>query len=221
VAGQPRFLDGIFAPNEVKSQSARDLLVTCAMRIALLGCALGLCLAACASPYRPGSFASSDQAFAGERATVGCLDVAIERRADAKAGPVLAYQFANRCDRMTVIDLAAVAVVARHVDGSEAAMRPYDPRGEIRPVSLDGRKIGGEALAYWARGTVAQVCVDLATLAGSGPPQWLCFASETSGALPVEEMPGQAPPVEDVPAEASEPEASDAPDAKTVAGSAP
>lgn len=195
------------------------------MRMALVGCALGLAGMGCVAAYRPGSFALADQPFSGERVTVGCLDVAIERRVDAKAGPVLAYQFANRCDAMTVVDLAAVAVIAHHVDGSEAAMRPYDPHGEIRPVSLDGRKVGGEALAYWARGIVAQVCVDLATLARSGPPQWLCFASPSGAppveAPPIEDMPVEAPPVEDVPVEASEPGAADASDAETVAGSVP
>jgi hypothetical protein len=159
----------------MESQSAGDLLVMEAMRIALLCCALGG-LGGCGA-YTPGSFASSDRAFAGQRVTVGCLDVAIERYTDAPVGPVLTYHFANRCDRMTVVDLNAVTVVARNDDGSEVRLRPYDPRQEIHPVSLDGRKVGGESLAYWAGRAVAQVCVDAAALARQGPPQWLCFAS--------------------------------------------
>jgi hypothetical protein len=159
----------------MESLSARDLLVTEAMRIALLCCALGG-LGGCAA-YTPGSFASSDRDFSGQRTSAGCLDISIDRRPDAPAGPVLAYHFANRCDRMTVVDLNAVTVVARHLDGSEVKLRPYDPRGEIQPVNLDGRKVGGESLAYWAAGAVAQICVDAATLARHGPPQWLCFAS--------------------------------------------
>jgi hypothetical protein len=125
--------------------------------------------------YRPGSFTSTQGGFLGPRATIGCLDVAVERRPDLPIGPVLDYQFANRCDRPTTIDLAAVAVVGRGADGADIALRPYDPHAELRPVPLDGRNTGAEQLAYPARGPIAQVCVDVATLAGDPRSQWLCL----------------------------------------------
>lgn len=151
---------------------------------------LGLvCCAATGCAYRAGSFEHAQQPFAGERLTVGCLDLAVERRADLPIGPVLAYQFANRCDDPRVIDLAALTVVGRAGDGGELALRPFDPRAELRPVALDGRKVGGEALAYPApigpggkrmragaeQRVIVELCVDLAPLGGGGPPLWRCF----------------------------------------------
>lgn len=139
------------------------------MRVALLSCALFGCA------YQPGSFAST-QTFRGQRATVGCLDVAIERRADFPIGPVLGYQFANRCDHPTTVDLGAVAVVGRDAAGTELMLRAYDPRAELRPVALDARNVGAESLAYPANRALPQVCVDVATLDRATPSRWLCFS---------------------------------------------
>jgi hypothetical protein len=148
-------------------------------RIAIIaGCVAG-CAAGCA--YQPGSFDHGRSTFPGERATVGCLDVAVERRVDLLEGPVLGYQFANRCDHAVAIDLGALAVLGRNADGTEAVLRPYDPEHELHPVALDGRSSGGEALAYPADHAVPQVCVDLATFAGRGAAQWRCFASVSAG----------------------------------------
>src|SRR5690242_722449 len=102
------------------------------MRIALLACALVGCA------YTPGSFALAENTFPGQRATVGCLDVAVDRRADLPIGPVIGYQFANRCDHPVTIDLGSVAVVGRGAEG-DVALWPYDPRAELRPVALDAR----------------------------------------------------------------------------------
>jgi hypothetical protein len=146
---------------------------------ALVGCA-----------YRPGSFAEGRATFPGQRATVGCVDVAVERRADLAIGPVLDYHFANRCDHPAVIDVGAIAVVGRTAGGADLPLRPYDPRGELRPVALDGRNTGAEALAYAAGAAMPQVCVDVATLGQRAPAQWLCFGapllatSSTVGRLP-------------------------------------
>lgn len=137
-------------------------------------------LAGCA--YQPGSFASSQRAFPGQRATVGCLDVAVERRTDLAIGPVLGYQFANRCDHPVTIDLAAVVVVGRNAQGADVGLRPYDPRAELHPVALDGRSVGAELLAYPADRAIPQVCVDIATLAHQGTPQWRCLAT-TAGTV--------------------------------------
>jgi len=72
--------------------------------------ALAGALAGCA--YQPGSFRYAPHEFPGQRATVGCLDIAIERRADLPIGPVLSYQFANRCDRAAVICLPPLATAS-------------------------------------------------------------------------------------------------------------
>jgi hypothetical protein len=151
------------------------------MRIALAMCALIGCA------YQPGSFSYPPNRFAGQRATVGCLDVAVERRPDLSIGPVLSYEFANRCDRPTLVDLSAAAVVGRDPQGTDVELRPYDPRAELRPASLDGRNAGAEALAYPSDRPVPQICVDAATLVHQGPPRWLCFGS------PVGPVVGSAP----------------------------
>ena len=105
------------------------------MSCALIGCA-----------YQPGSFTWGLNQFPGQRATVGCLDVSVERRTDFPIGPVLAYQFANRCDRPTTVDLAAIAVVGRDAGGAEVALRAYDPRAELHPVTLDARNVARIAM---------------------------------------------------------------------------
>jgi hypothetical protein len=143
------------------------------MRKALLLCAL----VGCVAPYKPGSFVAPRNDFIGERTTAGCLDIAIHRRADLPIGPVLAYQFANRCDRETVIDLESVAVVGRNAEGEEVPLTPYDPNGELHPVSLDGRKVGAESLAYPSNHPISQICVDVSSLARQGAPQWMCLGT--------------------------------------------
>jgi len=146
------------------------------MRIALLSCALIGCA------YKPGSFASGQNGFPGQRATVGCLDVAVERRTDFPIGPVLGYQFANRCDHPTTVDLGSLAVVGRDAAGAEVALRAYDPRAELHPVSIEARNIGAESLAYPVGQAIAQICVDVATFGQERPAHWLCFGS-TAGAV--------------------------------------
>lgn len=150
-------------------QSTTDLRVISVMRIALVACALAGCA------YQPGSFAAPRNEFSGQRATIGCLDLSVERRADVPIGPVLGYQFANRCDHPTTVDLAAIAVIGRDAAGGEVALRAYDPRGELRPVALDARNVGAEQLAYPASREMAQVCADISTFAPAQPPRWLCF----------------------------------------------
>src|SRR5688500_16991494 len=65
--------------------------------------------------YRSGSFAGPRGTFAGEHVTVGCLDLGVDRAQDAQAeGPVIAYEFGNRCDRAATVDLGALVVTGRH-----------------------------------------------------------------------------------------------------------
>jgi len=141
------------------------------MRIALVSCALVGCA------YRPGSFSFPPPSSGGQQVTVGCLDVAIHRRADGALGPVLGFQFANRCDRPVIVDFAAMVVTGRDAQGGELALRPYDPHREVRPLLLDGRNVGAEALLYVADRAVPQVCVDAAGLVHAAPPSWQCFGS--------------------------------------------
>jgi hypothetical protein len=145
------------------------------MRVALV-CALVGCA------YQPGSFAHAPHDFVGQRVSVGCLDIAVERRADLAIGPVLGYQFGNRCDQPAVVDLGAVAVIGRNPEGADVALRPYDPGREIRPAALDGRSVGAEALAYGSDRPVLEVCADAAALAHAAPPRWLCFAAPAAAA---------------------------------------
>jgi hypothetical protein len=147
--------------------------------------------------YHPGSF-TYGAAFAGQRATVGCLDVAVARRADHESSAVLQYQFGNRCNRDVEVALGRVAVIARFADGSEEALVPYDPRLEIRLARLSGRLTGQEAIAYPTPRKALQVCADLSTITPSAvahaarrpgapsdpiaptrPPRWLCFAADS------------------------------------------
>lgn len=145
------------------------------MRIALVSCAVVGCA------YRPGSFSFPPQpgpdTGTSQRVTVGCLDVAIHRRADGALGPVLGFQFANRCDRPMLVDFAAMTVIGRDAQGDEVSLPPYDPHREVRPMVLDGRNVGAEALLYVADRAVPEVCADAATLVHQAPPSWQCFAA--------------------------------------------
>ena len=137
---------------------------------------LSVALTACA--YSPGSFSHFRQDFPGQRKTVGCIDLSIERRPDLPGGgTVIAYEFGNRCDRPSTIDLQNVAVLARTYDGKDLRLEPFDPRAQLRPLKIDGRTAGREALAYPADERLAEVCVDAASVAGQAPSRWVCFAS--------------------------------------------
>lgn len=161
-------------------------------------------LAGCVA-YQPGSFnhgVGQDAAFAGQRATVGCLDVAVARRADRESSAVLAYRFGNRCNGAALVDLARVVVVARFADGTQERLAPYDPRMEIGPVPLAGRLSGGEAIAYPGAEGALEVCAELSAItrpagargatrqpaappAPDSPQRWLCF---TPAALAASEV---------------------------------
>jgi hypothetical protein len=99
--------------------------------------------------YRAGSFAGLGGSFAGERRTVGCLDLAVAPVDDAAAaGPVAAITFANRCDAGVVIDLTAIAATGRDLGGREVAMGRFDPDREIGAGLLEARTIGRELIEY-------------------------------------------------------------------------
>ena len=146
------------------------------MRSVLLAAAA---LAACG--YHPGSFKYPHAQALGQRATIGCLDVSVGLRQQSERGAVVAYDFANRCDHPSVVDLASVRVVGRTYDGRLVPLPAYDPHREVRALPLDGRSTGHEAIAYVAKDAprVAQICVDAPAIAHQGGP-WMCFAASPS-----------------------------------------
>lgn len=134
------------------------------------------CATGCA--YKAGSFSHPRAEFAGQKVSVGCLDLAVERRPDLPTGgTVLAYSFGNRCDRPATIDLSIARVEGRTFTGASVQLAPYDPEGEIHAMPLDGRAAGAEAVAYPSNDRLAEVCVDAASIAQTSESRWLCFAS--------------------------------------------
>jgi hypothetical protein len=115
--------------------------------------------------------------FPGEHVTVGCLDVAVAPYHDAAAeGPVIAYEFGNRCDRPARVDLTAVVVRGRTVSGEEVALAPYDPAGELRAARLEARRIGREVIEYQASEPLALICADVGALdGGRGGSREVCL----------------------------------------------
>jgi hypothetical protein len=136
--------------------------------------ALVFILIAGCSTYKPGSFVNRGEPFVGELTTAGCLDLAVAVTRDAVApGPVVTYQFGNRCDRAQRIDLQRVTVTGRTSNGEEVAMVPYDPYGEMMPLPLDARAAGRERIEYrkasdLSSGDMVSVCVAIGALAEEG-----------------------------------------------------
>jgi hypothetical protein len=139
--------------------------------------------------YRSGSFrgAAGRDAFAGERATIGCLDVAVAGRWSPSPAIAQAVQvdFGNRCDRPVVVDFTAVRAVGRDDGGRELALAIHDPRREIRPLSLEARTVGREVIELRpaagpgpAPARMRSACVDVGRLADGAmhAPRWLCVS---------------------------------------------
>lgn len=129
----------------------------------------------CAS-YDPGSFSYPSRRFPGERVSVGCLDISVDRRADFDGKVVLDYQFGNRCNEPVLIDLLRVPVTGRTVDGDEITLTPFDPNFEMIAMKIDARKAGGEAIAYPTTQPLVQVCANAGALGEPKETRWLCFA---------------------------------------------
>ena len=155
------------------------------MRPFVLAAVLGVALVVVGCAYQPGSFNQpyTKKAFTGQRVTVGCLDVAVEREWDRGSWAVLDFSFGNRCDKAATVDLAWAQVVGRTTEGNEIALAPYDPKSELRVLRLDGRVSGREVLAYPADVSLGQVCVDVASLAHQKPAQWVCFGNLVAVAM--------------------------------------
>lgn len=167
---------GARGANPVKSR-VRHAGVPIAWSRHMRAAVLSVALTACA--YRPGSFSHLAQDFPGQRTTVGCIDLSVERRPDLTGGgTVLAYEFGNRCDRPAPIDFAQAKVLARTWDGKDLQLEAYDPEWQIKPLEIDGRATGREAIAYLSDEQLAEVCVDAASITHETPARWLCFASQ-------------------------------------------
>jgi hypothetical protein len=138
------------------------------MRVWIAWASIGV-IAGCG--YRAGSFSGPGGPFAGERAVVGCLDVAVAAHRDVAAeGPVIAYEFGNRCDRPVTVDLGGVIVRGRTAAGREIELAPYDPERALRPARLEARRSGREVIEYRS-GTATPVrmaCVEIDRLDGPG-----------------------------------------------------
>lgn len=138
-----------------------------------------------ACSYHAGSFRDPQRVWPGVGTTLGCVDVAVGNGADPEvAGPILAYGVGNRCDDRVVVDLTALRVIARGVDGGEAALVADDPRGELHPQPLAARWSGRIQIAYRGAGTapIASICVDVGRIDRTIAPRerWICVAQERS-----------------------------------------
>jgi hypothetical protein len=132
--------------------------------------------AACA--YKPGTFTHRNNSFPGQRTTIGCLDLAIHRRAQLELeGVTLGFEFGNRCPHPTPVDLANVRVLAQTTSGKRITLSAFDPNWEIRPLVIDGRAAGGEAIEYHSDEPLVSVCVDAASIAQNREEKWLCFSN--------------------------------------------
>jgi hypothetical protein len=139
--------------------------------------ALAIVLFATGCGYHPGSFAGPRGPFVGMASTVDCLDIAVSRKPDSAVGPVLAFDFGNRCARSIVVDFQHARVEAVTAGGRRAPLAAYDPDGNIVEERLDARLPGHEAIAYHSDHLVPQVCVDLATIAHAAGTQWRCLVT--------------------------------------------
>ncbi|MFT3695021.1 MAG: hypothetical protein QM831_17925 [Kofleriaceae bacterium] len=125
-----------------------------------------LLLASCS--YDAGSFHSLTSTFPGERVTVGCLDLALDRPHEPEAqGPVVHYSFGNRCDHPVTVDFQSLVVRARN-----RAITPFDPNHEIAPKTLETRAFGSEEIEYTAL-PGDQLCIDVGSLIAE-PTRWVC-----------------------------------------------
>lgn len=117
------------------------------MRAAVLSVALTACA------YRPGSFSHFRQDFPGQRTTVGCLDIAVERRPDLTGGgTVLAYELGNRCDHPALVDFTQGQVRARTYRGEDLTLVAYDPEGQLdRDDWMAGVYLGVHSRAFGGR----------------------------------------------------------------------
>jgi hypothetical protein len=137
--------------------------------------ALALVFITAGCGYRAGSFVGSRGPFVGFASTVGCLDIAVSREADSDVGPVLAFDFGNRCSQPIVVDFEHARVEAVTADGRRIALDAYDPDGDIVEHTIDAQLPGHEAIAYASTEPVPQLCIYVATIAHVAGTDWRCL----------------------------------------------
>ena len=150
--------------------------------------------------YDPGAFSYPGRQFPGQRVTVGCLDISVDRRADMDDKVVVNYQFGNRCNESVVVDLVRVPVTGRTTMGDEVTLAAFDPKTELIALKLGARQAGGEAIAYPypTAHALTQICVDAAAIyAGAREHRWLCFGSKEPNVEPTP-LPAPEPLVAEV-----------------------
>lgn len=142
----------------------------------------GLATLAACSPYRAGSFQGPTSAFPSERATRGCVDVAVSATLDPVAeGPVLDLYLGNRCRDAVWVDIPRLAMSVYIDEGEELPVAIYDPGEELRPSLLGGKEQVHVRLELEAPAESLRVCAQLDGLASTrepGPPQVLCTPVE-------------------------------------------
>jgi hypothetical protein len=146
---------------------------------------IALALVSGCQGYQAGTFRHFNAELAGERRTVGCLDVAVADTNDAEAlGPVAGITIANRCDVAVTVDIGAIRATGRRPDGDVIALRAYDPAWEIRPARLEARSVATEYIEYQPPPQqellFTEWCLDLARVDAKRPsdaPVLVCFAN--------------------------------------------
>jgi hypothetical protein len=140
-------------------------------------------VAGCA--YSQGSYNMLGE-FEGERATVGCLDVAVASHYDSAAtGPIASLTFGNYCDGPVVIDIHAIRATGHFEDGTTVLMVPFDPAAELRPKPLEARRAGREFIEYQAADAglePARLCLDVSQLDRDASPSaavTICIDNQT------------------------------------------
>lgn len=119
-------------------------------------------LSGCAS-YHPGDLRPIVPSQ--ELRSLACLDVRVtagEAPPGDPADVVLTFDFGNRCDRPVPVDFGALRITDCH--GRDAPV--FDPRREIRPVTLDANAGATEWLEVQPPGPtpLARLCVDVSGL---------------------------------------------------------
>ncbi len=130
-------------------------------------------LVACHGPDHFFCPAAIDVAVLEHQARLGCFTLSagvIERWRAALKGLPLALVLENGCERTVEVDLRALRVVGVDARGNRRALTPFDPRHELRIVSLAPGAQGQERIEYLddeapsatgATGAAwAQVCLD-------------------------------------------------------------
>lgn len=146
--------------------------------------------------YEPQSYLDLGTPFPGAHVDLGgCIDLAIGYADDAQTGPggrVIEYSFGNHCYHRVDLDLGAVRAIEYGADRVARPLVAYDPRHELRAMSLDALWLGHERIEYDAPGVApapgSAICVDVGALDRSAPRQerWVCTGAVVGapGAIP-------------------------------------